>query len=52
MRQNGPSMFWSVSVVPWLPLLSRQISADSPSEPDISTASLWESLLCLPIATT
>jgi hypothetical protein len=28
MRQNGPSMLWSVSVVPWLPLLMRQISAD------------------------
>jgi hypothetical protein len=51
MRQNGPSMLWSVSVVPWSPLLMRQTSADSPSEPAISTASLWDSLLCLPMAT-
>ncbi len=52
IRQNGPSMFWSVSVVPRSPLLSRQISAERPSEPDISTASLWDSLLCLPSAMT
>ena len=30
-----------------MPLLSRQISVEKPSEPDISTASLWVSLVCL-----
>ena len=50
MRQNGPSRLAVVSVWPLLPLLSRQISAEKPSEPDISTTSLclasvfWPSL--------
>ena len=37
MRQNGPSRLAVVSVWPLLPLLSRQISVEKPSEPDIST---------------
>src|SRR6185295_8108840 len=50
-RQNGPSRFCEVSVWPLSPLLSRQISVEKPSAPDISTASLWVSLVCLPICT-
>ena len=47
MRQNGPSRLASVSVLPLSPLLSRQTSDERPSEPDISTASLWVSLRVL-----
>src|SRR4051812_4379025 len=43
-RQNGPSRFAVVSVAPLLPLLSRQTRVETPSEPDISTASLWNEL--------
>src|SRR5262252_5630951 len=50
-RQNGPSRLAVVSVAPRLPLLSRQISVEKPSEPDISTASLWLSVVFWPSAT-
>jgi hypothetical protein len=50
-RQNGPSRLASVSVWP-SELLSRQTSEEMPSEPAISTASLCDSLLALPSATT
>ena len=50
-RQNGPSRLASVSVWPSL-LLSRQTSDEMPSEPEMSTASLCDSLLALPSATT
>ena len=49
-RQNGPSRFAVVSVAPFLPLLSRQTSVETPSEPDISTASLWKALELWPMA--
>ena len=52
MRQNGPSRLAVVSVCPLLPLLSRQISVEKPSEPDISTASLWVAVVFCPSATT
>ena len=39
-----------VSVAPLLPLLSRHTSVETPSEPDISTASLWKALELWPIA--
>ena len=51
-RQNGPSRFAVVSVAPLLPLLSRQTRVETPSEPDISTASLWKALEFWPIALT
>ena len=51
-RQNGPSRFAVVSVWPLLPLLSRHTSVETPSEPDISTASLWNGLVFCPIAFT
>ena len=41
IRQNGPSRFAVVSVAPFLPLLRRHTKVDTPSEPDASTASLW-----------
>ena len=50
-RQNGPSRLASVSVSPLLPLLSRHTSAEKPSEPEISTASLWLSVVFWPSAT-
>src|SRR4051795_12332954 len=40
-RQNGPSRDCEVSVLPWSPLLSRQTSEETPSEPAISTGSAW-----------
>ena len=49
-RQNGPSRFAVVSVAPFLPLLSRHTSVETPSEPDISTASLWKALEFWPMA--
>ena len=51
MRQNGPSRLAVVSVWPLLPLLSRQISVEKPSEPDISTTSLWVSVVFWPSST-
>src|SRR5665213_509438 len=51
-RQNGPSRLAVVSVWPLLPLLSKQMSAEKPSEPDISTASLCVSVVFLPSWTT
>src|SRR3954454_3657747 len=48
-RQNGPSRFAVVSVAPFLPLLRRHTKVDTPSEPDISTASLWNELELWPI---
>src|SRR5882672_12936094 len=48
-RQNGPSRFAVVSVAPLLPLLSRHTNVDTPSEPDASTASLWNELELWPI---
>src|SRR4029079_6487784 len=48
-RQNGPSRFAVVSVAPFLPLLSRQTRVETPSEPDISTASLWKAFELWPI---
>src|SRR5215203_116371 len=48
-RQNGPSRFAVVSVAPFLPLLRRQTSVETPSEPDISTASLWNELVFWPM---
>ena len=50
MRQNGPSSDCEVSVVPLSPLFSRQTSDETPSEPAISTVSLWVSLVSLPIS--
>ncbi len=50
-RQNGPSKDCEVSVWPLSPLLSRQISEEMPSEPAISTISLWLSVVSLPIST-
>src|SRR5205085_1021296 len=47
-RQKWPSRLAVVSVWPLLPLLSRQTSAEKPSEPDISTTSLWVALLIWP----
>ena len=41
-RQNGPSIDAEVSVWPLLPLLRRQTSEDTPSEPAISTTSLCD----------
>ena len=41
-----------VSVWPLLPLLRRHTSVETPSEPDISTASLWKALVFCPIALT
>ena len=41
-----------VSVAPWLPLLRRHTSVETPSEPDISTASLWNELEFCPIELT
>src|SRR4029079_17540840 len=49
-RQNGPSRLAVVSVAPLLPLVSRHTSVETPSEPDISTASLWWALLAWPMA--
>ena len=49
-RQNGPSSDCEVSVLPWSPLLSRQTSEETPSEPAISTVSLWVSVVSLPIS--
>ncbi len=51
-RQNGPSRLAVVSVWPLLPLLSRHTSVETPSEPDVSTASLWKALVFWPIAFT
>ena len=51
-RQNGPSRLAVVSVAPRLPLLSRQIRVENPSEPDISTTSLWLSVVRRPHSTT
>src|SRR4029079_12762136 len=48
-RQNGPSRLAVVSVAPFLPLLSRHTKVDTPSEPDASTASLWNELELWPI---
>src|SRR6478672_13048741 len=48
-RQNGPSRLAVVSVAPFLPLLSRHTRVDTPSEPDASTASLWNELELWPI---
>ena len=48
-RQNGPSRFAVVSVAPFLPLLSRHTKVDTPSEPDASTASLWNEFELWPI---
>ena len=39
-----------VSVAPLLPLLSRHTSVETPSEPDVSTASLWNELEFWPMA--
>ena len=50
VRQNGPSSDCEVSVWPWSPLLSRQTSEEIPSEPAISTISLWRSLVRWPIS--
>ena len=50
MRQNGPSSDWDVSVLPLSPLFRRQTSDETPSEPAISTVSLWVSLVSLPIS--
>src|SRR5476651_49907 len=52
IRQNGPSRLALVSVCPLLPLLSRQISVEKPSEPDISTDSLWVAVVFWPSLTT
>ena len=50
MRQNGPSRLASVSP-PLSPLLSMTMSCEKPSEPEISTASLWVSFEACPILT-
>src|SRR5271170_2773901 len=49
-RQNGPSSDCDVSVLPLPPLLRRQTSEETPSEPAISTDSLCVSVLSLPIS--
>ena len=49
-RQKGPSRFWLVSVLPLSPLLSRHTREDTPSEPAISTTSLWVSVVWWPIS--
>ncbi len=49
-RQNGPSMLAWVSAWPLSPLLSRQTSGETPSEPAISTTSLCEAVVFWPIA--
>src|SRR5450631_2059009 len=51
-RQNGPKRLAWVSVAPSLPLLSRQTSADTPSEPAINTTSLCDGVVFWPIAAT
>ena len=50
IRQNGPSSDCEVSVPPLSPLLRRQTSEETPSEPAISTISLWLSVERWPIS--
>src|SRR5271155_3296402 len=49
-RQNGPSSDCDVSELPSSPLLSRQTSEETPSDPAINIGSLCESELNLPIS--
>jgi hypothetical protein len=48
-RQNGPSRFAVVSVAPLLAVVEQAHQVDTPSEPDASTASLWNELELWPI---
>src|SRR6476659_8778111 len=43
-HQKGPRRFAVVPGVQFLPLLGRHTRVDTPSEPDASTASLWNEL--------
>src|SRR5208283_5355426 len=49
-RQNGPSSDCDVSELPPSPLLSRQTSEETPSDPAINIGSLCESEVSLPIS--
>ena len=49
---RGVGMFAVVSVPLLPPLLRRHTSVDTPSEPAMSTASLWYSVVCWPMAFT